>query len=78
MEIHPGGLTPRYAVKISKRARKGLSALTGNRRTEAERFLDQIAPLTPKTRVPGKTKKLRGRYEREGVLQYDLPDGFRI
>lgn len=29
----------------------------------------------PLKRVPGKTKKLRGRLE--GVLQYDLPDGNR-
>lgn len=78
MESQGGELAPRYTVKLSKKARKGLSALAGNRLAEAERFLNEIAPFTPKARVAGKTKKLRGAYESRGVLQYDLPDGHRI
>lgn len=63
---------------LHKKARKGLQALTGNRRAEAERVLNELLPFTPQERVPGKTKKLRGAYERLGYLQYDLPDGYRI
>ena len=69
---------PRYTVRVHKKAQKGLLALTGNRRREAERLLNEFLPETPLLRVPGKTKKLRGEYERFGYLQYDLPDGCRL
>ena len=68
-----GQLVPLYKVVLHKRARKGLQSLTGNRRVEAEAFLSDFLPLTPLKRVPGKTKKLRGAYEKAGYLQYDLP-----
>jgi hypothetical protein len=44
---------------------------------EELRLDDLVARLAsePLARVPGKTKKLRGRLE--GILQYDLPDGNR-
>ena len=64
-------------MKLSKKARKGLSSLTGNRRAAAEAFWDLRAG-TPNVRGPGKTKRLKGQYERLGYRQYDLPDGYRI
>ena len=73
-----GEIAQQYAVRISKKARKGLDSLVGNRKADAEEFLNQVAPFTPKTRIAGKTKKLRGAYARKGLLQYDLPDGYRI
>jgi mRNA-degrading endonuclease RelE of RelBE toxin-antitoxin system len=72
-----GQLAPPYKVVLHKKARKGLQSLTGNRRAEAETFLNDFLPFTPLRRVPGKTKKLRGAYEKAGYLQYDLPDGCR-
>jgi|CXWL01.1.fsa_nt_gi mRNA-degrading endonuclease RelE of RelBE toxin-antitoxin system len=73
-----GELTPRYTVKLNKRARQGLSRLPAKQQREAERLLTEFLPTTPIERVPGKVKKLRGAYERLGYLQYDLPDGYRI
>lgn len=64
-------------ILLNRRARKGLAALVGNRKTEAERFLALVA-ADPKVSIPGKTKKLRGEYERLGFRQFDLPDGYRI
>ena len=69
---------PRYTVKIGKKARRGLSALVGNRKSDAESFLNDVLPFTPEARIPGKTKKLRGAFLAKNVLQYDLPDGYRI
>lgn len=70
-------LAPPYKVVLHRKARKGLQSLAGNRRAEAEAFLRDFLPFTPLRRVPGKTKKLRGAYEKAGYLQYDLPDGCR-
>lgn len=72
-----GELARRYTVKLNKKARKGLDGLAGNRRTEADRFL-LLLQTDPKVSVPGKTKKLKGAYERLGYRQFDLPDGYRI
>ena len=71
-------MTLRYTVKLHRKARKGLQALTGNRKAEAEKVLNEFLPFTPLELVAGKSKKLRGAYERLGYLQYDLPDGYRI
>ena len=76
--MEDGELAPPYTVKLHKRARKGLQSLVGNRRIEAEKLLNEFLPFTPRMRVPGKTKKLRGAYEKAGYLQYDLPDGCRV
>lgn len=71
-------LTPRYTVRLHKKARKGLQALSGNRKEEAEKILNEFLPFSPLERVAGKSKKLRGAYERLGYFQYDLPDGYRL
>ncbi len=76
--MESGELARRYTVKLNKKARKGLSGLTNNRRREAERLLDEFLPATPLARVPGKVKKLAGAFARLGYLQYDLPDGYRM
>ena len=70
---HP--MSPEYEVRLRKKARKGWQAIcTRDPRGAAEML--QFLQRTPERRIPGKTKKLRGKLK--GLLQYDVNYSDRV
>ena len=67
---------PTYQVKLHRDAAKALPTLPPHIRTATRECLEQILPKRPLTRIAGKTKQLKGRLA--GILQYDLPSGYRL
>jgi hypothetical protein len=63
-----------YQVKLHRDADKALSTLPAHIRNAARECIAHILPHSPLTRVPGKTKQLKGRLA--GIMQYDLPSGY--
>jgi len=67
---------PPYIIKIEKAATKGLKKLQPAHRRNAIEFINEHLRETPLKPIPGKIKRLRGRYQ--GIYQYDLSRGDRI
>lgn len=67
---------PTYQVKLHRDAEKALPTLPEHIRTAARECIEQVLPSRPLARIPGKTKQLKGRLA--GILQYDLPSGYRL
>ena len=67
---------PTYQVKLHRDAAKALLAPPVHIRNAARECIEQILPNSPLTRIPGKTKQLKGRLA--GIMQYDLPSGYRL
>jgi mRNA-degrading endonuclease RelE of RelBE toxin-antitoxin system len=67
---------PTYRVTLHREAAKALPTLPAHIQTAVRTYITNILQETPLTRIPQKTKKLKGRLE--GVIQYDLPSGYRL
>jgi len=67
---------PPYQVNLHREAARALPALPAHIRTAAQDYIEQVLPVRPLARIPGKTKQLKGRLA--GILQYDLPSGYRL
>jgi len=68
--------SPKYRIKISNDAQKGLGRLPASKRKAVDRIIRDYLAVSPLQRVPGKTKQLKGAYK--GILQYDIDDKHRI
>ena len=67
---------PIYQVKLHREAEKALPTLPAHIRNAAREYIEQGLSSSPFARIPGKTKQLKGRLA--GILQYDLPSGYRL
>lgn len=67
---------PTYQVTLHREAAKALPTLPAHIRDAARECIEQVLHVSPLTRIPGKTKQLKGRLA--GILQYDLPSGYRL
>jgi addiction module RelE/StbE family toxin len=67
---------PTYQVTLHRDAEKALRTLPAHIRDAARECIEQLLPSTPLARIPDKTKQLKGRLA--GILQYDLPSGYRL
>ena len=65
-----------YQVKLHRDAERALPTLPAHIQAAALEFIEQVLPSTPLIPIPHKTKKLRGRLA--GIIQYDLPGGYRL
>ena len=67
---------PNYKIKRSRRARKGFKKLPSQKRKEVSRIINEYLAVSPRVRIPHKTKGLHGAYK--GLYQYDVDDFNRI
>lgn len=67
---------PTYQVQLHRDAGKALPTLPEHIRNAIRECIEQVLQVKPLARVPGKTKQLKGRLA--GILQYDLPSGYRL
>jgi mRNA-degrading endonuclease RelE of RelBE toxin-antitoxin system len=67
---------PKYRIELHRQAEKGLAKLPRALQEKAVAFIERALAQTPLERIPGKTKKLQGRFA--GIYQYDLSRSARI
>jgi mRNA-degrading endonuclease RelE of RelBE toxin-antitoxin system len=67
---------PSYRVTLHREAAKALPTLPGHIQAAVRTYITDVLQEMPLTRIPQKTKKLKGRLE--GVIQYDLPSSYRL
>jgi mRNA-degrading endonuclease RelE of RelBE toxin-antitoxin system len=67
---------PTYQVQLHRDAGKALLTLPEHIRNAVRECIEQVLQVKPLARVPGKSKQLKGRLA--GILQYDLPSGYRL
>jgi mRNA-degrading endonuclease RelE of RelBE toxin-antitoxin system len=63
-------------VILHRDAAKALPTLPAHIRDAVKECVEQVLQIQPLVRIPGKTKQLKGRLA--GILQYDLPGGYRL
>ena len=67
---------PTYHVTLHRDAARALPTMPAHIREAAITYIEEVLHHSPLTRIPGKTKQLKGRLA--GLLQYDLPSGYRL
>ena len=67
---------PTYRVTLHREAARALTTLPAHIQNAARTFIRDILQETPLIRIPQKTKKLKGEFA--GMIQYDLPSGYRL
>lgn len=67
---------PTYRLLIHRRAQKGLAALPKGLQGKVRGFIQEQVEVNPSQRIPGKTKKLKGRLR--GVLQHSQARAYRM
>ena len=67
---------PTYQVILHRDAAKALPTLPAHIRDAVRACFEQVLQSRPLERIPQKTKQRKGRVA--GLLQYDLPSGYRL
>lgn len=67
---------PTYHVTLHRDAARALPTMPAHIREAAITYIEEVLHHSPLTRIPGKTKQLKGRLA--GLFQYDLPSGYRL